>query len=133
MRLVKEVRTEVLLDDKEYKEVYSEGTHSKAPSPLKVKEVVVNGTRYIVCKNERQARRDEADRNAIVESLKEKIKKAPASLIGNKGYRGFLTITNKSVVLDEEKVKADAKYDGIWVPEVDLRSVPGRNSGLNQG
>jgi transposase len=115
MRLVKEVKTEVLLDDAEYEEIYPEGTHSKDPSPLKVKEVVVGGTRYIVCKNERQARRDEADRNTIVETLKEKIKKAPASLISNKGYRGFLTITNKSVVLDEEKVKADAKYDGIWV------------------
>lgn len=115
MRLVKEVRTEVLLDDAPYEEVYPEGIHSKDPSPLKVKEVVLNGTRYIVCKNERQARRDEADRTAIVESLQEKIKKAPASLISNKGYRGFLTITNKSVVLDDEKIKADAKYDGIWV------------------
>ena len=115
MRLVKEVKTEVLQDSGEYEEVYPEGIHSKDPSPLKVKEVVVGGTRYIVCKNERQARRDEADRNTIVESLKEKIKKAPAQLISNKGYRGFLTITNKSVTLDEEKIKADARYDGIWV------------------
>lgn len=115
MRLVKEVKTEVLADTTSYEEVYPEGIHSKDPSPLKVKEVVIDGTRYIVCKNERQARRDEADRNTIVESLKEKIKKAPSSLISNKGYRGFLTITNKSVVLDEEKIKADAKYDGIWV------------------
>ena len=115
MRLVKEVKTEVLQDRGEYEEVYPEGIHSKDPSPLKVKEVVVGGTRYIVCKNERQARRDEADRNTIVESLKEKIKKAPAQLISNKGYRGFLTITNKSVALDEEKIKADARYDGIWV------------------
>lgn len=115
MRLVKEVKTEVLADKTPYEEVYPEGICSKEPSPLKVKEVVVDGTRYIVCKNERQARRDEADRNAIVESLKEKIAKAPSSLISNKGYRGFLTITNKSVALDEEKIKADAKYDGIWV------------------
>jgi transposase len=115
MRLVKEVKTEVLLDNAPYEEVYLEGIHSKDPSPLKVKEVMVGGTRYIVCKNERQARRDEADRHTIVESLKEKIKKAPSSLISNKGYRGFLTITNKSVALDEEKIKADAKYDGIWV------------------
>ena len=115
MRLVKEVKTEVLADETPYEEVYPEGVHSKDPSPLKVKEVIVNGTRYIVCKNERQARRDEADRNTIVESLKEKIAKSPSSLISNKGYRGFLTITNKSVAIDEEKVKADAKYDGIWV------------------
>jgi hypothetical protein len=115
MRLVKEVKTEVLADETPYEEVYPEGIHSKDPSPLKVKEVVVDGTRYIVCKNERQSRRDEADRNTIVESLKEKIAKVPSSLISNKGYRGFLTITNKSVALDEEKVKVDAKYDGIWV------------------
>lgn len=115
MRLVKEVKTEVLADTTPYEEVYPEGVHSKEPSPLKVKEVIVNGTRYIVCKNERQARRDEADRNAIVESLKEKIAKAPSSLISNKGYRSFLSVTNKCVTIDEEKVKADAKYDGIWV------------------
>jgi transposase len=115
MRLVKEVRTDVLQDAGEYAEVYPEGVKSKDPSPLKVKEVTVNGTRYVVCRNERQARRDEADRNAIVESLKEKIAKAPSSLIGNKGYRSFLSVTKESVQLDEEKIKADAKFDGIWV------------------
>lgn len=115
MRLVKEVKNDVFQDSGEYDEVYPEGVRAKDPSPLKVKEVVVNGTRYIVCRNERQARRDEADRNAIVESLKEKIAKAPAKLIGNKGYRGFVKVTKESVLLDEEKIKADAKFDGIWV------------------
>ena len=115
MRLVKEVKNDVLLDTGEYEEVYPEGVHSKDPSPLKVKEVTVNGTRYIVCRNDRQARKDEADRNAIVASLKEKIAKAPASLIGNKGYRSFLKVTKDSVSLDEEKITADAKFDGIWV------------------
>jgi len=124
MRLVKEVRDKVLLDTEPYEEVYPEGVKSKDPSPLKVKEVTINGTRYIVCKNERQARRDEADRNAIVGSLKEKIKKAPGSLISNKGYRGFLTITNKSVMLDEEKIEADAKYDGIWVLTTNTKLKP---------
>lgn len=115
MRLVKEVRNEVLLDAGEYEEVYPEGMAAKDPSPLRVKEVTVNGTRYIVCRNDRQERKDEADRNAIVESLKEKIAKTPAKLIGNKGYRGFLKITKESVSLDEEKIKADARFDGIWV------------------
>jgi transposase len=115
MRLVNEVKNDVLLDTGAFEEIYQEGVTSKDPSPLKVKEVTINQTRYIVCRNERQARRDEADRNAIVESLKEKIAKAPSSLIGNKGYRGFLKVTKESVCLDEDKVKADAKYDGIWV------------------
>jgi transposase len=115
MRLVKEVKTEVLLDAGVYEEVYPEGVNSKDPSPLKVKAVTVNGTRYIVCRNERQARKDEADRNAIVASLREKIAKAPSSLISNKGYRSFLTITKESVTLNAEKIKADARFDGIWV------------------
>jgi len=115
MRLVKEVITDVLLDHGAYEEVYPEQVITKALSPLKVKEVIVNGTRYIVCRNERQSRKDEADRKAIVASLKEKIAKTPSSLISNKGYRGFLTITKDRVALDDEKIKANARFDGIWV------------------
>jgi len=115
MRLVKEVKIDVLLDDGEYEEVYPEPAISKAPAPLKVKEVTVNGTRYIVCRNERQARKDEADRTAIVAALKEKLAKAPSSLVGNRGYRSFLTVSKEGVSLDEEKIKADARFDGIWV------------------
>lgn len=129
MRLVKEVKNDVLLDEGEYEEVYPEGVHSKDPSPLKVKEVTVNDTRYIICRNDRQARKDEADRNAIVEALKEKIAKSPAKLIGNKGYRSFLKVTKDSVVLDEEKIKADAKFDGIWVLTTNTK-LPAREVAL---
>jgi transposase len=129
MRLVNEVKNDVLLDAVEYEEVYPEGVHSKDPSPLKVKEVTVNGTRYIVCRNERQARKDEADRNAIVESLKEKIAKKPSSLIGNKGYRGFVKVTKESVLLDEEKILVDAKFDGIWVLTTNTK-LPAREVAL---
>ena len=115
MRGVNEVKNEVLLDSSDYQEVYPERVDSKSPSPLKVKEVTVNGTRYIVCRNERQARKDAADREAIVESLKEKLKTAPKTLIGNKGYRQFLSVDKQSVTIDEKKIEADARYDGIWV------------------
>jgi len=115
MRRLKMVRTNVLADTSEYQEVYPEAPHSKAPSPLEVKEVTVGGTRYIVCKNERQARKDAADREAIISSLKEKLKTAPKSLIGNKGYRSFLRIDKESVVIDEKKIESDARFDGIWV------------------
>jgi transposase len=115
MRLVKEVRNDVLLDQGQFQEVYPEGLASKDPSPLKMKEVEMGGTRYIVCRNERQARKDAADREAILESLREKLKTAPKSLIGNKGYRSFLTVTKESVTIDEKKVEVDARFDGIWV------------------
>ena len=100
MRRVNEVKNEVLLDRGDYQEVYPESPYSKAPSPLKVKEVTINGTRYIVCRNERQARKDVIDREAIVESLKEKLKAAPKTLIGNKGYRQYLSIDGRDGWLD---------------------------------
>lgn len=115
MRRVNEVKNDVLLDSGDYQEVYPESPDSKAPSPLKVKEVIVSGTRYIVCRNERQARKDAIDRETIVESLKEKLKAAPKTLIGNKGYRQFLSIGKESVTIDKKKIEDDARYDGIWV------------------
>jgi transposase len=115
MRRVKVVREEVLIDAGEYQEVYPEKPNSKEPSPLKVKEVTVDGVRYIVCRNERQARKDAADRAAIVAALEEKLKTAPKSLIGNKGYRSFLKIDKESVTIDKNKIEADARFDGIWV------------------
>ena len=64
MRRVKEVRQDVLSKAGRYREVYPESSDRKKPSPLKVKEVNHNGTRYIICLNERQARKDAADRQA---------------------------------------------------------------------
>lgn len=115
MRQAKEVKNDVLLDQGEYVEVYPEGTSSKDPSPLKVKEVTVDGTRYIVCKNERQVRKDAASRQAILDSLQEKLKTAPKSLVGNKGYSRFLRIDKETLTIDENKVELDARFDGIWV------------------
>jgi hypothetical protein len=42
-----------------------------------------NGVRYIVCLNDRQARKDELDRQAIIESLKQQLEKGPKALVGN--------------------------------------------------
>ncbi len=115
MRKVNEVKRDVLSRQGSYKEVYPEGKSSKNPAPLKVKEVSINGTRYIVCLNTKQARKDAADRQVLVESLKEKIKKDPKKLIGNKGYRKYLKIKRDSVSLDQEKIEFDSRFDGKWV------------------
>ncbi len=50
--------------------------------------------------NPRQARKDAADRQAIIASLKEQLKKGAKSLIGNKGYRKYLTIDKGSARID---------------------------------
>ena len=75
-----------------------------------------SGTRrYIVCHNENQAKKDAADREAIVASLKDKLKQGGKELVGNKGYRKYIKIQGKHFAIDEDKIKSEARYDGKWV------------------
>jgi transposase len=113
MRKTKEVRDEVLARPGRYEEVHPQGV--KGASPLKVKEVWVDDRRYIVCLNEKQARKDEQDRMMIIESLKEQLKKGPKSLVGNKGYRKYLKLDREDIVIDEAKIEDESRYDGKWV------------------
>jgi len=115
MRRSKEVKEEVLSRAGRYREVQPEGSSAKDPSPLKVKEVMVDGRRYIVCLNEKQARKDAADRQAIIDSLEEKLKTNPKSLVGNKGYRKYLKLDWETVAVNQEKIEEEARYDGKWV------------------
>jgi transposase len=115
MRRVNEIKFDVLSRGGRYSEVYPEGLASKDPAPLKVKEVVHNDKRYIVCINIRQARKDAADREAIIASLKEQLKKGPKSLVGNKGYRRYLKLDKDSARIDMDKVKYESRFDGKWV------------------
>ena len=115
MRRVKEVKEEVLSRAGRYHEVYPEGASTKDPAPLKVKEVMVDDRRYIVCLNVRQARKDAADRQAIIDSLAEKLATNPKSLVGNKGYRKYLSIHRDTVALNEAKIAEEKRFDGKWV------------------
>jgi transposase len=115
MRKVNEIKRDVLSRQGRYREIRPEGKSSKDPAPLKVKEVSFNGSRYIVCLNPRQVRKDAQDRQAILESLEEKIRTAPKSLIGNKGYRKYLQIDRGSVRIDQDKVEYESRFDGKWV------------------
>jgi transposase len=113
MRKNTEIRNDVLLRGRRYKEIYPET--KSGPSPLKVKEVWVDDRRYIVCLNEKQARKDAQDRQNIVASLKEQLKKGPKALVGNKGYRRYLKVDSDYVAIDEAKIAEESRYDGKWV------------------
>jgi len=115
MRKVREIKYEVLARGGRYREVHPEGMSSKDPSPLKVKEVTVEDRRYIICLNPRQARKDAADREAILASLKEKLMANPKSLIGNKGYRKYLKLDRDHITINQKKIDEDARFDGKWV------------------
>ena len=115
MRRVKEIKEEVLSRGGRYREVYPEGLFSKDPAPLKVKEITVDNRRYIVCLNERQARKDAADRQTIIDTLEEKIRSNPKSLVGNKGYRKYLSMDKDTVSINQQKVREEERFDGKWV------------------
>jgi transposase len=115
MRKVKAIREQVLSRPGRYSQVREEGKAAKDPSPLKVKQVDLDGQRYILCVNPRQARKDARDRDTIVAALTDQIKQGPKSLVGNKGYRKYVKIAKDSVHIDEEKIKSEARFDGKWV------------------
>jgi hypothetical protein len=80
------------------------------------KAVEVAGTRYIVCLNHEQAKKDAADRTAIVESLKRQLKRGDKALVGNTGYRRYLkTAGDGRFAVDQARVEVDARFDGIFV------------------
>ncbi len=123
MRAQTEVRDEVLARAGRYHVVHPPRSQRKDPSPLKVKEVWVDERRYVVCLNEDEARKDAADREAIVTALREQLRRGDKSLIGNRGYRRYVGETGQDRFrIDEAKIAAEARYDGKWVYELEHRS-----------
>jgi transposase len=100
IRKVKEIWEEVLSRAGRYAEVHHDGRSSKDPAPLKVKEIRTDSHRYILCLNVKQARKEALDRQAIVDALKEQLKKNPKTLIGNKGYWKYLKLDRDHLYLD---------------------------------
>jgi transposase len=82
---------------------------------LKVKTVELGEKRYIVCLNEEEAKRDQAVREEIVSELREKITKGPKKMIGNTGYRRYLSVDRDAVQIDEDRIASEKKFDGIYV------------------
>jgi transposase len=116
MRSQNEVKDEVIGRAGRYRVVHPKRAESKAPSPLDVKEVWVDERRYIVCRNEDEARKEAADREAIVAALREQLRSGDKSLVGNRGYRRYLSGGSpEHFQIDETKIAEEARYDGKWV------------------
>ena len=116
MRAQSEVRDEVISRGSRYRVVHPKSEFSEDPSPLDVKEVWVGDHRYVVCRNQDEARKDAADREAIVAALREQLHAGAKSLVGNRGYRRYLSAAGpESFQVDEAKIAEDARYDGKWV------------------
>lgn len=80
------------------------------------KAVTVGKQRYIVCINHEQAKKDAADRAAILDSLERQLKRGDKALVGNAGYRRYLkTAGDGRFAIDPARVEADARFDGLFV------------------
>ncbi len=83
---------------------------------LQVKEVQVGDQRYIVCRNLDEAKKDAAARAAILAKLEHTLEHAgPKAVIGNVGFKRFVTVAKGSVAIDRAAVERDARLDGKFV------------------
>ena len=59
------------------------------------------------------------------QSLREQLKRGDKTLVGNKGYRKYLTApkAGKHFQIDEDKIREERRYDGIWVLQTDLDNL----------
>jgi transposase len=93
----------------------------KGETQLAVKDVTVGGRRYIVCRNEEEARKDAETRAQILASLEAALTGGDMKLVANTGYRRYLKKAQakaKAFVVDPAKVEADAQFDGLFVLRV---------------
>jgi hypothetical protein len=118
------VRTVVLADERPFTPLCIPRA-SGAETQLFIKEVQVEGRRYIVCRNEAEAEKDAADRRAIVEALDQQLKRGDKALIGNSAYRRYLrTTAKKAFEIDPGKLAEEARYDGLFVLRTNARITP---------
>lgn len=104
---------------------------ARGETQLFVKEVKVDGARYVVCRNEAEAEKDRSDRQAIVEGLEKQLRKGDKALIGNSAYRRYLRRVRKedgpdrpAFEIDAGKLAEEARYDGIFVLRTNARVTP---------
>jgi len=90
-----------------------------AETQLFVKQVKVEGVRFVVCRNEEEAENDRRDREAIMAALDAQLKRGDKALIGNSAYRRYLRKASArgthSFEIDAGKLAEEARFDGILV------------------
>jgi len=113
------IAQEILSQPECFPEITPQRTNAKDPSPLEIQEVLSDklpGIRHIICRNSEQAAKDKHDRDAIITSLEEALKKGDKNLIGNNGFRRFVTKPEgQTFTIDHEKAKQEERLDGKWL------------------
>ncbi|RPI42762.1 MAG: IS1634 family transposase [Hyphomicrobiaceae bacterium] len=118
------VRKLVLADKAPFVPLFIERTAGE--TQLFVKEVKVEGRRYIVCRNEAEAEKDRSERQAIVAGLEQQLSRGDKALIGNSAYRRYLKRTSpeRAFAIDAGKLAEEARFDGLFVLRTNAKISP---------
>lgn len=123
LRQLKEVRDQVLP---------VRGRYHKVADNLKVKEVRLQGKRYVICLNEREAKRDREIRETILNALPAELEavnsgKSPCTILNHAIKKRLVRqLTTGRLVLNKGAIQRESRYDGKYV----LRTS---NMGLSSG
>jgi transposase len=103
-----------------------------------------NGRKLVVTYSKKRAKKDKADREKGIKKLKEKleIEKSVKSHLSNQGYKKYLQLEHSNdkkksscdltITLNEEKIKEDAKWDGLKGLIVNAKSTLSNDEILTQ-
>ena len=125
------VREVVLADERPFTPLCLERA-SGEETQLFIKEVMVAGKRYIVCRNEAVAAEEAETRRQVVAALDAQLKRGDKALIGNSAYRRFLRPVTEGkpgrkrrlFEIDAGKLAEEARFDGVFVLRSNARISP---------
>jgi len=100
----------------------SRGRYQKVDENLEIKEVFVEGRRYILCYNPKEAQRDRRIREDILEEINTQLEKvnagslSPCSILNSPIKKRFVKeLKSGRLTLNKTKIRQDSRYDGKYV------------------
>jgi hypothetical protein len=88
----------------------------RGETQLEIKDVTIASRRYVLCRNEEEARKDAEARAELLAGLERKLAQGDKALVANTGFRRFLrTLGDERFTIDYDKAEEEAKFDGIFV------------------
>ena len=123
-RATKEVR-EVVMADPAPSVPLVIPRNGRPDTELRAKEVKLDGRRYVVCRNLAEAAQAARTREAVLATLRAKLRQGDKSLVSNSAYRRYLkTPHEQHFSIDEARVAEDARYDGLYILRTNTRLQP---------
>ncbi len=100
--------------------------HNGRPdADLQAKEVKRDGRRTIVCRNLVEAAQAARTREAVLTTLRAKLKQGDKALAGNSAYRRYLkTPDQQHFTIDAARIADEARHDGLYILRTNTRLHP---------